>query len=112
MNIIEAKKILKANRCGLSTKRHQSGRIACLSYRSDLQRSVDNAIETNNAQLIEAFKAYLQNELLEINPSCESALKRAINSSSDRSKRLNSQRYNRISDRKGLFDSLINQLTF
>jgi len=111
MNIIEAKKIIKTGRCGLSTKRHQSGRITCLSYRSDLQRSVEKAVENKNAQLIEALKTYLQNELIEITQNYEMALKRTIHATGDRSKRLRLQRYNRISDRKGLFDSLIKELT-
>ena len=111
MNIQEARSILKANRCGLSTSRKQSGRIACLSHASDLQKSVTNAIEKNNLEVIAAFKVYVETELLEIVPAYDIALRRYSNSTPrTRDAKLKGQKYNNLVDRLSLFESLSRNL--
>ena len=106
MNIIEAKQIIKENRCGLSTHRPRSGRIAMCSRASDLENGVRYAIEKNKTDLIKAFKVYVEVELNEIKPLERPALLRALNATTPRNKRLYGSRYDRVSTRVSLFESL------
>jgi hypothetical protein len=106
MTLTEAKQIINENRCGLSTTRPGSGRIAMCSRASDLEKSVRYAMEKNKTDLIEALKVYVEIELSKVQPLYRPALVRAMNATSPRNKKIYGSRYDRIVNRLSLFESL------
>lgn len=106
MDTKTARRFIKNNYGELCTKRTPSGRLSFVNRRSKIEKCVTNAIERNKVDLLNAYMVYIESELIKVQPLELPALKRALNATSPRNKKIYGSRYDRIVDRVSLFSSL------